>query len=80
MIRSGEIEGELADKVEETEDKENFDLGFSERVRGSFQLGTEHIRKQHDNGITEQERSRLTIKLLLVLLFLGFVLWYFVFR
>ncbi len=80
MIRSGEIEGEVTDRIDDTEEENNFDLGFSERVRGSFHLGTEHIRKQHDNGITEEERSRMTIKLLLVLLFLGFVLWYFVFR
>ncbi len=80
MIRSGEIEGECTEDIDELKDEEDFDLGFSERVRGSFQLGTEHIRKQHDDGITEEERSRLTIKLLLILLFLGFVLWYFVFR
>ncbi len=80
MIRSGKIEGECTDNLEDTKDEDNFDLGFSERVRGSFQLGTEHIRKQHDEGITEQERSRRTIKLMLLLLFMGFVLWYFVFR
>ncbi len=80
MIRSGEIEGEISDKQEAEGNDNELDLGFSERVRGSFQLGTEHIRKQHDEGITEQERSRRIIKLMLILLFMGFVLWYFVFR
>ncbi len=80
MIRSGEIEGECSIKEENETEEDNFALGFSDRVRGSFHLGTEHIRRQHDDGITAQERSRRTTKLLLILMFMGFVLWYFVFR
>ncbi len=80
MIRSGEIEGECTDNLNLEEGEDNLDLGFSDRVRGSFQMGTEHIRRQHDDGITQEERARRTTRLLLILLFMGFVLWYFVFR
>ncbi len=80
MIRSGEIEGECSDKLEENPEGDDLDFGFSERVRGSFHLGTEHIRKQRDEGISSEDRLRMTIRLMLILLFLGFVFWFFIFR
>lgn len=86
LIVSGEIEGTLTD---ESQLDPQSSLGYSEeesqsrrdqRIRGALRASTEHLSRQRAQGIDADERSRRMIKMMLVLLALGFVLWYFVFR
>lgn len=82
MIASGELEGELPNTSETEESKSPSFIGYdaSERVRGTFYYGTEHLQRQREQGIDSADRMRRIIRLLLVLMALGFVIWYFFLR
>lgn len=83
MIAAGEIEGELPEAPsEEQEAKLSSYIGYdaSERVRGTFYYGTEHLQRQREQGIDAADRTQRIIRLLLVLMALGFVIWYFFLR
>lgn len=82
MIASGELEGELSNDIEEQENDTPQLIGYdaSDRIRGSFYYGTEHLQRQREQGIDSADRTRRIIRLLLVLMILGFVIWYFFFR
>lgn len=80
LIANGEIEGELEEATTETQDElplATHSEAREERIRGAFRHGTEHLMRQHQRGIDSEERAKRMIKLMLVLLGLGFVLWYF---
>ncbi|WP_152566768.1 hypothetical protein [Porphyromonas sp. COT-239 OH1446] len=84
MIASGEIDGELSSEQVELSEQERQArlIGYdaSKRVRGAFYHGTEHLLRQRERGIDAADRTRLIIRLLLVLMALGFVIWFFFLR
>lgn len=78
LIASGELEG--TPTHEHQGDEEEVYYNTSERIRGRFLSGTEHLQRQADEGIDQFERSQRILKLILMLLGLGVVVWYFFFR
>ncbi len=79
MIRSGELEG-TPEELEALDQEEDFELHFSERVRGSFASGTKHLREDLAKGRSADDRMQLTIRLILILMGLGFAFWFFIMR
>lgn len=82
LIAKGEIEPTEEDLAHQTQRQEERKLSYDYRhkIRGSFLVGTEHLQKQVDSGIDEQVRHRRMVRLMLVLLLLGFIFWYFFLR
>lgn len=78
LIDSGEIEGEKTHKFEGYEEGETY--SSSRRIRGKFINGTQHLQKQVDSGLTRHDRRIKMIRLMLMLLGFGFMVWYFFFR
>lgn len=78
LIDEGEIEGEKTHKYEGYAEGEEY--SSSRRVRGKFASGTQHLQKQIDSGLTAHDRRIKMIRLMVMLLAFGFMVWYFFFR
>lgn len=78
LIASGELEGTPTELPEGDEERLHYDT--AERIRGRFLSGTEHLQRQVDEGIDQYERSQRILRLILMLLGLGVVVWYFFLR
>lgn len=71
LIESGEIDGEQADEIDA--EQEQYDAG---RIRGRFVRGAEHLQRQLNSGEGRHERRVKNNRLMLILLGLGFAIWY----
>lgn len=78
LIDDGEIEGEKTHKFDGYAEGEVY--SSSRRIRGKFASGTQHLQKQIDAGIDRHDRRLRIIRLMLMLLGFGFMVWYFLFR
>lgn len=50
------------------------------RIRGKFRLATDHLRRQDEAGIDRHARRLRMIRLMVMLLGFGFIVWYFFFH
>lgn len=76
LIASGELEGEAPRlSSDQAESSESTTLEMRERIKGSFRENTEHLQKQYNRGITANERNLRTVRLILMLVALGAIVW-----
>ena len=50
---------------------------FKEEIRGSFIEGTTHLKRSRERGIDMRDRTSRSMRLLLILAVLIFLLWFF---
>lgn len=78
LIDNGELEGEKTHRFDAHQEGEVY--SSAKRLRGTFVHNTKHLQEQIDQGLTRHERRIKMIRLMLMLLGLGFVVWYFFLR
>lgn len=75
LIDRGELDGEKTHRFDSHQEGEVY--SSAKRLRGQFVGHTEHLQRQVEAGITRHDRRLKMIRLMLMLLGLGFILWYF---
>lgn len=82
LIAKGEIEPTEEDLAYQSQGEEERRLSHDHRlnIRGRFLAETEHLQRQVDHGIDSEVRHRRTVRLMIILLVLGFIFWYFFLR
>jgi hypothetical protein len=57
-------------------EEKNYDV-YKESIKGSFVEGTTHLKKSVSKGDDVRNRTNKNVRLVLILIVLGFAYWYF---